>query len=89
LAYNQGPTAAQRFHDLAVEDHSDPLLFLESIPSQEARQFTKHVLTNYWIYRIRLGQQTRDLDALAAGLWPTYTALDPGSATDGRYAANR
>jgi hypothetical protein len=34
------------------------------------------VLTNYWIYRQRLDQPMPDLDALAAGKWPTYTAYD-------------
>ena len=88
LAYNGGPAAAQRWRELASSYRDDPLLFLESIPSPEARLFTKHVLTNYWIYRARLGQGTQDLDALAAGRWPTYIALDtagPGQ----RYAANR
>ncbi len=87
LAYNGGPAAAQRWDELASSYKHDPLLFLESIPSPEARLFTKHVLTNYWIYRARLGQATPDLGALAAGEWPTYIALDtagPGH----RYAAN-
>ncbi len=87
LAYNGGPAAAQRWDGLAHDYRHDPLLFLESIPSPEARLFTKHVLTNYWVYRARLGQATPDLDALAAGKWPTYIALDraePGQ----RYAAN-
>jgi hypothetical protein len=74
---------------LATEYRHDPLLFLESIPSHEARVFAKHVLTNYWIYRERLGQPTHDLDELAAGKWPTYIALDPGPEQDGRYAENR
>ncbi len=88
LAYNGGPAAAQRWDALAGSYKHDPLLFLESIPAPEARLFTKHVLTNYWIYRARLGQGTPDLDALAAGEWPTYIARDtagPGH----RYAANR
>ena len=89
LAYNRGPAAGQRPQDLSAEYRHDPLLFLESVASPQARLFTKHVLTNYWIYRMRLGQETRDLDALAAGKWPTYIALDPRPTQDGRYAANR
>ncbi len=76
LAYNRGPTATRRWQSLAAQYQHDPLLFLESVPSQESRDFTEHVLTNYWVYRQRLGQPTPDLDALAAGKWPTYTALD-------------
>jgi soluble lytic murein transglycosylase-like protein len=89
LAYNRGPNAAQRLQPLAEECRKDPLLFLESVPSQETRTFTKHVLTNYWIYRHRLDQPTRDLDALAHGKWPTYIAYDVGLEQGGRYAANR
>ena len=89
LAYNRGPAAVQRWQEAAEPYRDDPLLFLESVPAQETRLFTKHVLTNYWIYRHRLGQPTRDLDALAAGKWPTYIAVDAGPEQGGRYAANR
>jgi len=89
LAYNCGPTAAQRWRYLAEQYRHDPLLFLESVPSQQARDFTEHVLTNYWIYRQRLSQPTHDLDALAAGKWPTYTPLDRSPDEGGRYAENR
>lgn len=76
FAYNHGPAAAARFQQARPEYRSDPLLFIESIPSKQSRVFTLRVLTNYWIYRQRLGQAMPDLDALAAGQWPTYTALD-------------
>ena len=66
----------------------DPLLFIESIPTQQTRIFTERVLANYWIYRQRLSQPSPDLDALAAGRWPTYTALDVWE-PDGRHAENR
>ena len=89
LAYNRGPNALQRWQDLAEQCRNDPLLFLESVPSPESRTFTEHVLANYWIYRQRLGQPTTDLDALAAGRWPTYIAQDRRPDQDGRYAANR
>lgn len=86
-AYNCGPAPVQRWLAHSAVS-ADPLLFLESIPSGETRVFTEKVLTNYWIYRQRLGQPTHDLDALAAGNWPAYTALDPpneiASATDRR-----
>ena len=86
-AYNAGPGPIPRW--LADEAaSSDPLLFLESIPSRQTRGYTQRVLANYWIYRIRLGQPTTDLDALAGGKWPTYTALDPPSGQGGPYAAN-
>ncbi len=75
-AYNHGPAAAARWQQARPEYRDDPLLFIESIPSKQSRVFTLRVLTNYWIYRQRLGQKMPDLDSLAAGKWPTYTALD-------------
>jgi soluble lytic murein transglycosylase-like protein len=86
-AYNAGPAPVAKW--LASDElRSDPLLFLESIPFRETRGYTERVLANYWIYRMRLGQPTPDLDALAAGNWPTYTALDPPGGQGGSYAAN-
>jgi hypothetical protein len=75
--------------DSSPELTRDPLLFIESIPSRETRTFTERVLANYWIYRQRLGQPVPDLDALAAGDWPTYTALDSTTEPDRRHAENR
>jgi soluble lytic murein transglycosylase len=86
-AYNGGPGAVQRWV-AERELMRDPLLFIESIPMQQTRIFTERVLANYWIYRQRLGQPSPDLDALAAGRWPTYTALDVWE-PDGRHAENR
>jgi len=74
-AYNVGAGGVARYQG-APGTRSDPLMFAESISNHETRIFVHHVLTNYWIYRQRLGQPTPDLDALAAGEWPTYTALD-------------
>ena len=86
VAYNGGPRAVHGGRANALA-RRDPLLFIESIPTQETRTFTERVLANYWIYRQRLGQSTPELDALAAGEWPTYTALD--TAPDRRHAENR
>ena len=86
-AYNAGPGPIPKW--LAGDDvRDDPLLFIESIPFQETHGYVQRVLANYWIYRMRLGQPTPDLDALAAGNWPTYTALDPPSGPGGTYASN-
>ena len=88
-AYNSGPGAVQRW-EATPELRRDPLLFIESIPSRQTRVFTERVLANYWIYRQRLGQPSPDLDALAAGQWPTYTALDTTTEPDDRrHADNR
>ena len=82
VAYNHGPAGVARWQEARPEYRDDPLLFLESVPWTESRIFAQRVLTNYWIYRLRLGQPTRDLDALAAGHWPTYIALDGRAVAD-------
>lgn len=88
-AYNSGPAAALHWLSARPEYRKDPLLFLESIPAPETRAFAKRVLANYWIYRQRLGQPSPDLDALAAGQWPTYIAYDSLPEEDRRDAENR
>ena len=87
-AYNTGPAAIPKLQ-AASNGSKDPLLFIESIGNRETRWFIQRVLTNYWIYRMRLGQPTPDLDVLAAGEWPTYTALDQRAEPLSRHAENR
>lgn len=78
-AYNAGPGNLRRWMQ-ALEDEgtdiSDPLLFIESLPSAETRLFIRRVLTNLWVYRLRLGQPAPSLEKLAAGEWPDYEPLD-------------
>ena len=85
VAYNGGPGNLYRWRKEVDADH-DPLLFIESIPSRETRAFIENVLTNLWIYRERLGQETPSLDAVAEGRWPVYTGQEKGP---GAYAAWR
>ncbi len=79
IGYNAGPGNAMRWLE-STGHGGDPLLFLESIPLREPREYTRHVLTSLWIYRHRLGQAAPSLDRLAAGDWPRYTGLDRGAA---------
>lgn len=79
VAYNAGPGNLQRWlssFEAKGLDLDDPLLFIESIPSAETRQFVQRVLTNFWMYRMRLGQDIPSLEKLAAGEWPEYEALE-------------
>ncbi len=74
-AYNAGPgTLARWRRELSEVD--DPLLFIESLPFAETRDYVEKVMANFWIYRLRLGQETAALDAVAAGKWPVYTPTD-------------
>ncbi len=87
VAYNRGPGALPK----AKADggnRGDPLMFVESVTNKETRFFIHQVLTNYWIYRLHLGQPTPDLDALAAGEWPIYTAEDNSAESLVRHAEN-
>lgn len=74
-AYNGGPGNLRKWRR-RTDYQGDPLLFIESIPLFETRDYVERVLTNLWIYRYRLGQPVPSLDAIAAGEWPTYTPLD-------------
>ncbi len=74
LAYNGGPGNLSKWkRALPIED---PLLFIESIPNPESRDFVEKVLTNIWVYHARLGQQPLTRDKVAAGQLPLYEALD-------------
>lgn len=75
VAYNAGPGNLGKWRR-SVEFADDPLLFIESIPSPETREFIERVLSNIWIYRHRLGQSAPSLDRAAAGDWAIYRGID-------------
>ncbi len=79
-AYNGGPGNLQRW--LREGRTEDPLLFIESIPLSETRQFVQKVLTNHWIYRARIGQPQDSLAAAMSGDWPLYRAYDSAPSDD-------
>lgn len=74
-AYNGGPGNLKKWK-AETEYSADPLFFIEAMPSKETRNFIKRVLTNFWIYRHRMGQDLPGLDQIARGEWPEYTPLD-------------
>ncbi|MEL6506851.1 MAG: transglycosylase SLT domain-containing protein, partial [Pseudomonadota bacterium] len=70
VAYNGGPGNLRRWRrQMEIED---PLLFIESIPNSESRDFAENVLTNLWVYRARLGQPAPTRDRIAAGELPIF-----------------
>lgn len=76
-AYNGGPGNLSKWRRRAEQSrYEDPLLFIESIPAEETRNFVERVLANLWIYRARLGQPAPSLDLLAAGERPIYESQD-------------
>ena len=68
-SYNSGPSAVQKW---AVPDDGDPLMFLETIPTDETRHFVQRTLTNLWGYAARFHLAAPSLDALADGDWPRF-----------------
>lgn len=72
-AWNAGPGNLAKWMK-SVKHHDDPLLFIESIPSPETRNFAERVMTNYWVYRQRFDQPVNSLDSVASGKWPIYVA---------------
>ncbi|MDA0787114.1 MAG: lytic transglycosylase domain-containing protein, partial [Proteobacteria bacterium] len=74
-AYNAGPGNLRKW-ERDIPHGDDPLLFIEGLPSRETRAFVERILTNLWIYRDRLGQDSPSLDDIVAGRWPRYEAQD-------------
>jgi soluble lytic murein transglycosylase-like protein len=73
--YNGGPGNVIRW-DNSLNAAQDPLLYVASIPLNETRDFVQRVMSNYWMYQVRLGQPTPSLDQIAAHEWPRYTPQD-------------
>jgi len=79
-AYNGGP--GNLAHWMDGQDHSDPLLFMESLPAHETHDYVQQVLLHYWMYRSRLAEPENSVAQLARGEWPRYALNDnAGGAT--------
>lgn len=76
VAYNAGPGNLKRWKRELADMQDDPLLFIESIPMGETRAYVERVMSNYWIYRMRMDQPVPSLDAVAEGQWAQYVPLD-------------
>ncbi|MEX0300206.1 MAG: lytic transglycosylase domain-containing protein [Kordiimonas sp.] len=80
-AYNGGPGSLMNWRE-EVPYQQDPFLFIESIGFYETRNYIERVMANLWLYRMRLGQDTPSLNALASGAWPTLEHLDTPQTAD-------
>lgn len=74
-AYNAGPGNLRKWLR-KINFQDDPLLFIESIPARETRNYIERVISNYWIYQMRMKQPVRSLDMVARGGWPMYISQD-------------
>jgi soluble lytic murein transglycosylase len=93
-AYNGGPgnlSKWKRLQDQRGETREDALLFIESLPAAETRQFITRLLYSFWMYSERLGHATPSLDQLAQGEWPIYAPPTRAAARapDGPQTAQR
>ena len=69
-SYNAGPLPVARW--ATINDHGDPLLWIESIPYWETRYYVPAVLRNMWVYQGLNHEQTPTLKALVEHRWPAF-----------------
>lgn len=74
VAYNAGMGNLVKFEKSFST--ADPLLYIESFPAYETRNYIKRVMSNLWLYRARLNQPLTALKELADGSWPYYNSED-------------
>lgn len=73
IGYNAGPGTAANWKS-AGRNINDPLLYIESIPYAETRNYVMQVSAQYWIYQMLLDRKPTTLSALAKGEWPQLAA---------------
>ncbi len=66
-SYNAGPGAVGRW-----KPDGDPLLFIETLPSEGTRDYVHRAFTYLWVYSQRLSVPSPSLAALADGRWPIF-----------------
>jgi soluble lytic murein transglycosylase len=76
-SYNGGPGNVRSWSGVLPE--ADPLLYIESIPLPETRDYVEHVLRNYWLYQLRSGKPQPTLSALTEGRWPSFPSAGKAS----------
>lgn len=74
IAYNAGMGNLVKFEKSFST--ADPLLYIESFPAYETRNYIKRVMSNLWLYRARLNQPLTALKELSDGHWPYYNSED-------------
>ncbi|MAQ07752.1 MAG: hypothetical protein CMN50_08660, partial [SAR116 cluster bacterium] len=66
-SYNAGPGNIKKWTKNLLPAEKDPLLMIEILPARQTRNYIKLVLTNLWIYRIRLKEKPYVIPTLATG----------------------
>jgi soluble lytic murein transglycosylase len=70
-AYNAGLGNLSRWLE-RQEGNNDPMLFIESLPFHETRDYVKRVMVNMWMYQQVLGNPAVGMDEAASGNWPIF-----------------
>ncbi|EUK17672.1 lytic transglycosylase domain-containing protein [Commensalibacter papalotli (ex Servin-Garciduenas et al. 2014)] len=70
-SYNAGPSMIGKWLEITDHQH-DPLLFMESIPLSETRNYLHRALTYLWIYSKELDLPKPSLKSLAQNEWPSF-----------------
>ena len=65
-AYNAGPHRVKRWQKQAGADQMD--VFIENIEFAETRTYVRHVLKNYWAYKLLNESYMKNDDDLLFGL---------------------
>lgn len=78
-SYNSGPGSVGKWIG-AVRHNGDPLLFIESVPNDETRNYIPRALAYTWLYAAELKLPSASLDELAAGSWPRFHERPPPDA---------
>ncbi len=71
-SYNAGPGNFSKWSKNFHKTEIDPIFMIEALPARQTRNYIKLVLTNLWIYKIRLNEKPNLLFKLASGNIPKY-----------------
>ncbi len=69
IGYNAGPGTVANWK-AAGRNVSDPLLYIESIPYGETRNYVMQVLAQYWTYQMMMDETPTSMKTIAQGKWP-------------------
>ena len=75
-SYNAGPGNFSKWSKNFYTSQIDPIFMIETLPARQTRNYIKLVLTNLWIYKIRLNENPDLLFKLASGSIPIYEYKD-------------